>query len=48
MRERCRHCPEPGTPDYDLVCPGGDGFRPNVETAILEDINECMELDDVC
>ena len=44
----CEKCPEPGTPEFDLVCPGGVGFQPNPHTVILEDINECNELNKMC
>jgi len=43
----CEKCPEPGTAEFDLVCPGGIGFQPNPKTVILEDINECNELNQV-
>ena len=41
---RCEQCPQPGTPEYDLVCPGGPGYHPNEKTIILEDINKCLEM----
>ena len=44
----CQPCPPPGTELYKLVCPGGRGYQPNQETAILEDINECRELGGLC
>jgi len=44
----CEKCPEPGTAEFDLVCPGGIGFQPNPKTVILEDINECNELNKMC
>ena len=43
----CEKCPEPGTEEFALVCPGGIGFQPNPKTVILEDINECNELNQV-
>jgi hypothetical protein len=44
----CLPCPGPGTEDYGLVCPGGRGFQPNQQTIILEDINECAALPNLC
>ena len=34
--------------EYEELCPGGTGFRPNTETVVLEDIDECVELPNVC
>uniref|UniRef100_UPI00358F92B7 fibrillin-2-like n=1 Tax=Myxine glutinosa TaxID=7769 RepID=UPI00358F92B7 len=44
----CELCPPPSTDEYKTLCPGGEGFRPNPITVILEDINECMELPGLC
>ena len=44
----CQPCPEPGSAEYKLVCPGGPGFQPNKETVILEDIDECSSSPDLC
>ena len=41
-------CPSEGTPDYKVVCPGGPGYQPNPLTGILEDINECNTLVNIC
>ena len=30
------------------MCPGGPGFRPNSVTVILEDIDECVEVPNIC
>ena len=45
---RCEECPSPGSEEYKIVCPGGDGFKPNEETVILEDINECADMNSLC
>ncbi|XP_066993764.2 fibrillin-2 [Anabrus simplex] len=45
---RCEPCPTPGTEEYTVLCPEGPGFRPNVTTVVLEDINECEELKNLC
>ena len=45
---RCEECPRPGSAQYKLVCPGGPGFKPNEETVILEDINECGDMKSLC
>ncbi|CAB3384639.1 Hypothetical predicted protein [Cloeon dipterum] len=45
---RCERCPEPGTEEFDQLCPGGKGYRPNPVTVVLEDINECAEMDKLC
>ncbi|KTF88594.1 hypothetical protein cypCar_00038978 [Cyprinus carpio] len=43
------HCStEIGVAEYRVLCPGGEGFRPNPITVILEDINECQELPGLC
>ncbi|KAL5004007.1 hypothetical protein ScPMuIL_017463 [Solemya velum] len=44
----CELCPKNGTSEYISLCPGGPGFRPNTLTLILEDIDECEELPDIC
>ena len=44
----CEQCPDKGTEEHKMVCPGGYGFKPNPETAILEDINECEEMENMC
>ena len=37
-----------GTSDFNALCPGGPGFQPNPKTVILEDINECSEMNQMC
>ncbi|XP_043990687.1 fibrillin-1 isoform X2 [Gambusia affinis] len=44
----CELCPPGNSSDYKTLCPGGEGFRPNPVTVILEDINECLELPGLC
>ena len=44
----CQPCPPPDSEEYQLVCPGGRGFQPNKDTVILEDIDECGALPDLC
>uniref|UniRef100_A0AAY4CEM9 Fibrillin-1 n=1 Tax=Denticeps clupeoides TaxID=299321 RepID=A0AAY4CEM9_9TELE len=44
----CELCPSVNSSDYKMLCPGGEGFRPNPITVILEDINECIELPGLC
>ncbi|KAL7847601.1 hypothetical protein AOLI_G00223190 [Acnodon oligacanthus] len=44
----CELCPPVNTSDYNTLCPGGEGFRPNPITIILEDIDECQELPGLC
>uniref|UniRef100_A0A4W6C030 Fibrillin-1 n=1 Tax=Lates calcarifer TaxID=8187 RepID=A0A4W6C030_LATCA len=44
----CESCPSVNTTEYKTLCPGGEGFRPNPITVILEDINECQELPGLC
>ncbi|XP_067114081.1 fibrillin-2-like [Osmerus mordax] len=44
----CELCPAANTSDYNTLCPGGEGFRPNPITIILEDIDECQELPGLC
>ena len=34
--------------EFDELCPGGVGYRPNVVTTVLEDIDECTELPNLC
>ncbi|XP_003250904.3 fibrillin-2 [Apis mellifera] len=45
---RCEECPQVGTKEFQELCPGGSGYRPNQETVILEDINECEEYENIC
>ncbi|KAM9409241.1 fibrillin-1 isoform 1-T1 [Pholidichthys leucotaenia] len=44
----CEKCPFVNSTEYKTLCPGGEGFRPNPITVILEDINECQELPGLC
>ncbi|XP_049339341.1 fibrillin-1 isoform X2 [Astyanax mexicanus] len=44
----CEACPLLNSSEYKSLCPGGEGFRPNPITVILEDINECQELPGLC
>ncbi|XP_043562346.1 fibrillin-2-like [Chiloscyllium plagiosum] len=44
----CEICPDVNTTEYKTLCPGGEGFRPNPITVILEDIDECQELPGLC
>uniref|UniRef100_A0A8C1IP79 Fibrillin 1 n=1 Tax=Cyprinus carpio TaxID=7962 RepID=A0A8C1IP79_CYPCA len=44
----CEACPALNSTEYRVLCPGGEGFRPNPITVILEDINECQELPGLC
>uniref|UniRef100_A0A3Q4C0E7 Uncharacterized protein n=1 Tax=Mola mola TaxID=94237 RepID=A0A3Q4C0E7_MOLML len=45
----CEPCPPLNSSEsYKTLCPGGEGFRPNPITVILEDINECQELPGLC
>uniref|UniRef100_A0A3P8QNZ3 Fibrillin 2b n=1 Tax=Astatotilapia calliptera TaxID=8154 RepID=A0A3P8QNZ3_ASTCA len=44
----CELCPLLNSTDYKTLCPGGEGFRPNPITVILEDIDECQELPGLC
>ncbi|XP_046720263.1 fibrillin-1 [Silurus meridionalis] len=44
----CEPCPGLNSSLYKSLCPGGDGFRFNPITVILEDINECQELPGLC
>ncbi|XP_073729872.1 fibrillin-2 [Misgurnus anguillicaudatus] len=44
----CDLCPQLNTSEYNSLCPGGEGFRPNPISIILEDIDECLELPGLC
>lgn len=44
----CEACPDPDSEDYKNLCPAGSGFRPNSITVVLEDIDECDEMDGLC
>ncbi|XP_043105727.1 fibrillin-2 [Puntigrus tetrazona] len=44
----CDLCPPLNTSEYNTLCPGGQGFKPNPITIILEDIDECQELPGLC
>nr|XP_024214767.1 fibrillin-2 [Halyomorpha halys] len=44
----CELCPEQDSKEYKDLCPGGTGYSPNVVTVGLEDINECVEHDNLC
>ncbi|XP_029108624.1 fibrillin-2 isoform X1 [Scleropages formosus] len=44
----CELCPVVNSSEYNTLCPGGEGFRPNLVTVILEDIDECLELPGLC
>uniref|UniRef100_A0A665X3K6 Fibrillin 1 n=1 Tax=Echeneis naucrates TaxID=173247 RepID=A0A665X3K6_ECHNA len=44
----CESCPFVNSTEYKTLCPGGEGFRPNPITVIVEDINECQELPGLC
>lgn len=44
----CEPCPKNGSGEFNGLCPGGPGFRPNLVTLVLEDINECVEVSGIC
>ncbi|XP_043193529.1 fibrillin-2-like isoform X1 [Amphibalanus amphitrite] len=44
----CQLCPQPNTPEYDQLCPNGFGYRPNEVTVVVEDINECEDMENLC
>uniref|UniRef100_A0A8D0D984 Fibrillin-1 n=1 Tax=Sander lucioperca TaxID=283035 RepID=A0A8D0D984_SANLU len=44
----CELCPAPNSTEYKTLCPGGEGFRPNPITVILEDIDECTTHIGIC
>ncbi|XP_035710508.1 fibrillin-2 isoform X2 [Folsomia candida] len=44
----CEACPTAGSDEYNTLCPGGNGFRPNGQTTVLEDVEECSELSLIC
>ncbi|KAK3098432.1 hypothetical protein FSP39_019409 [Pinctada imbricata] len=44
----CEECPANNTREYKMLCPGGPGFKPNNETLVLEDVNECVEIEGIC
>ncbi|XP_055969214.1 fibrillin-3 [Sorex fumeus] len=44
----CEPCPMANTTEHRTLCPGGMGFRPHPVTFILEDIDECQELPELC
>ncbi|XP_078313226.1 fibrillin-1-like [Crassostrea virginica] len=44
----CEPCPLNGTAEYQLLCPGDPGLRPDEETGIPIDIDECQEIDGLC
>ncbi|MCL4121105.1 UNVERIFIED_CONTAM: hypothetical protein GTU68_033752, partial [Idotea baltica] len=45
---RCDICPADDSEEYEKLCPGGKGFRPNSITVVLEDIDECAEMENLC
>ncbi|RUS90503.1 hypothetical protein EGW08_001771 [Elysia chlorotica] len=44
----CEPCPTNGTAEADQLCPGGPGFKPDLITLVLKDIDECEEIQDLC
>ncbi|XP_014244418.1 fibrillin-2-like [Cimex lectularius] len=44
----CELCPTVNSPAYRDLCPGGSGYRPNLVTVDIEDINECDEHPRIC
>ncbi|KAF6210291.1 hypothetical protein GE061_013395 [Apolygus lucorum] len=45
---RCEVCPEYGSKAFRELCPAGQGYRPNEHTVEIEDVNECLEHENVC
>ncbi|XP_050313522.1 fibrillin-2-like [Anthonomus grandis grandis] len=45
---KCELCPNPNSVEYQQLCPGGPGYKPNDITVVLEDINECEEHENIC
>ncbi|KAL3865813.1 hypothetical protein ACJMK2_043163, partial [Sinanodonta woodiana] len=48
IRGFCDLCPVENTSEYRSLCRGGPGFRPNPKTLLLEDIDECAEIPNLC
>ncbi|XP_059151338.1 fibrillin-1-like isoform X1 [Physella acuta] len=44
----CDPCPKNGSAEAAALCPGGPGFKPNSVTLVLEDIDECTEIEGLC
>ena len=44
----CELCPAAESEEFKALCPAGSGFRPNMITVVLEDIDECSEMDNLC
>ncbi|CAH1374115.1 unnamed protein product [Tenebrio molitor] len=45
---QCELCPSLDSVEYQELCPGGMGYKPNDLTVVLEDINECEEHENIC